>query len=302
MMTKLLEQNLTVEESLERVVVYFSGLSCQHPALGIELLPDRVQSKLLTPADPADIPVITPYDVWQIQQGRHKTQSCVPGDLPPRLRYEFQVELCEPAALIFNNISQTGQWVEDWLQEFGTPLKKVPVPENEKSLRIIAITNHFSLIYERFVLKWLLYYVEDKLDPDQFGGQKGHAVTHYLIKVQYAILHNPDLKKPFATLLTAIDISKGFNLIEHNELIILISDIGSPGWLTKILVSYLTGRSLQICWQSKISRKLPLKSGAGQGSILGFFSFCIIFNGAGPKPSQEALGQSITQPRKIESK
>ena len=148
------------------------------------------------------------------------------------------------------------------------------------------------------MLKWLLYYVEDKLDPDQFGGRKGHAVTHYLIEIQNAILHNQDLNKPFATLLTAIDISKGFNLIEHNELITLISDMGSPGWLTKILVSYLTGRSLQIRWKSKISRKMPLNSGAGQGSILGLFCLCIIFNGAGPKASKENIGQAITQPRR----
>ena len=238
--------------------MYFSGLSCQHPALDVEILPERVRTKLLMSANPADIPVITPHDVWQIQQGRDKTQSCVPGDLPARLRYEFQVELCEPAALIFNNISRTGQWVEDWLQEFGTPLKKVPVPANEKSLRIIAITNHFSLVYERFVLKWLLHYVEDKLDPDQFGGRKGHSVAHYLIEVQNAILYNQDLDKPFATLLTAIDISKGFNLLEHNELITRISDMGCPGWLIKILISYFSGRSLQIRWQSKTSRKMPL--------------------------------------------
>ena len=103
--------------------------------------------------------------------------------------------------------------MEDWKQEFGTPLKKVPVPANEESLRIIAITNHFSLIYERFVLKWVLQYIEDKLDPDQFGGQKGHSVAHYLIEVQNAILYNQDLDKACATLLAAIDISKGFNLM-----------------------------------------------------------------------------------------
>ena len=232
---------------------------------------------------------ITPYDVWQIQ---------VPGDLPARLRYKFQVELCEPAALIFNNISRTGQWVVDWLQEYGTPLKKVPVPANEKSLRIIAITNHFSLVYERFVLKWLLHYVEDKLDPDQFGGRKGHSVAHYLIEVQNAILYNQDLDKPFATVLTAIDISKGFNLLEHNELITRISDMGCPGWLIKILVSYFSGRSLQIRWQTKTSRKMPLNSGAGQGTLLGLFCFCVMFNEAGPRPSKEPLGEIMTQIRR----
>ena len=188
--------------------------------------------------------------------------------------------------------------MEDWKQEFGTPLKKVPVPANEESLRIIAITNHFSLIYERFVLKWVLQYIEDKLDPDQFGGQKGHSVAHYLIEVQNAILYNQDLNKPYATLLAAIDISKGFNLIAHNEVITRISDMGCPGWLTKILMSYLSGRTLQIRWQDKMSRKMPLNSGSGQGTILGLLFFVVIFNGAGPKPPLEKIGVSITQTRR----
>ena len=124
-MVEHLEKNLSVDESLERMVTYFSELSCQHPPLNTDILPDRVKQKLLTPTDAADIPYIGAYDVWQIQQGKNKTQSCVPGDLPARLRYEFQVELSEPAALIFNNISQTGEWCKDCLQEFGTPLKNI---------------------------------------------------------------------------------------------------------------------------------------------------------------------------------
>ena len=297
-MTKHVEMNLTVDESLERIVTYFSQLSCQHPPLNTDILPDRVKQKLLIPTATADIPVISAYDVWQIQQGKNKTQSCVPGDLPARLRYEFQVELSEPAAAIFNNISQTGQWCKDWLQEYGTPLKKVPNPANEKELRVIAITNHFSLVYERFVLKWLLHYVEDKMDPDQFGGRMGHAVTHYLKEVQKAILYNLDLDKPFATLMTAIDIEKGFNKIEHNQVITRLSDLNCPGWLLIIVCSYLKGRSLTVRWQSKQSRKLPLNSGSGQGTILGLFLCCVTFNGAGPKPHTEPLGQTITQPRR----
>ena len=51
-------------------------------------------------------------------------------------------------------------------------------------------------------------------------------------------------------------------------------------------------------WQSKQSRKLPLNSGSGQGTILGLFLFCVTFNGAGPKPHTEPLGKTITQPRR----
>ena len=176
--------------------------------------------------------------------------------------------------------------------------RQVPVPANETKLRIIAITNHFTLIYERFVLKWLVEYVEDKLDPDQFGGRKGHSVAHYLIEVQNAILYNLDLNKPLATLFTAIDIKKGFNLIEHNEVLTRLSDMGCPGWLLRILVSYLKGRTLIIRWKNKQSRQMPLNSGAEQGTIIGLFLFCVMFNGAGPKATTEPLGVAITQTRK----
>ena len=94
-------------------------------------------------------------------------------------------------------------------------------------------------------------------------------VAHYLIEIQNAILYNQDLDKPFATLLSAIDIKKGFNLIEHNKVVTRLSDKGCPGWLLKIVMSYLKGRTLTIRWKKKQSRKMPLNAGAGQGTIIG---------------------------------
>jgi hypothetical protein len=81
------------------------------------------------------------------------------------------------------------------------------------------------------VLKWLIHYIGDKLDPDQFGGVKGHSVAHYLIEIQNSILYNQDLENPKATLMAGVDISKGFNKIEHKECVPRISDMGCPNWL-----------------------------------------------------------------------
>ena len=278
--------------------MYFSELSCQHPPLCVDTLPEIVQQKLSSEIYPGDLPRITAHQVWQIQKGKKKTLSAVPGELPPRLRNEFSVELCEPAAMIFNNITISAEWCEEWKLEYGTPLKKVENPANEESLRIISITHQLSITYERFVLKWLLEYVGDKLDPDQFGGVKGHAVAHYLIEIQNSILYNQDLEKPQATLMAGVDISKGFNKIEHNKCITLLSDMGCPNWLLKILISYLSKRQLIVRFYGKQSRKGPLNSGCGQGTLLGLFCFCIMFNGAGPKPQEENIGDIITQPRK----
>ena len=75
----------------------------------------------------------------------------------------------------------------------------------------------------------MLHYIENKLDPDQFGEQMGHSVANYLIEVQNAILYNQDLDKAHATLLGATYISNGFNLIAHNEEITRIFGHGL-GW------------------------------------------------------------------------
>ena len=70
-----------------------------------------------------------------------------------------------------------------------------------------------------------------------------------------------------------------------------------PNWLLKILISYLSKRQLIVRFNGKQSRKAPLNSGCGQGTLLGLFCFCIMFNGAGPKPQKENIGDIITQPR-----
>ena len=97
---------------------------------------------------------------------------------------------------MFNNITQSAEWCEDCKQEYGTTLKKVVNPTNEGFLRIISKPHHLSVTYEKLVLKWLLEYIGDKLDTDQFGGVKGHSVPHYVIEIINSILFNQDLDKP----------------------------------------------------------------------------------------------------------
>ena len=94
------------------------------------------------------------------------------------------------------------------------------------------------------------------------------------------------------------DISKGFNKIEHNECITRISDMGCPNWLLRIMISYLSQRQLIVRFQGQVSRKAPLNSGCGQGTLLGLFCFCLTFNGAGPKAMKEDIGKIITQPQR----
>ena len=151
---------------------------------------------------------------------------------------------------------------------------------------------------ERFVIDWLLVYIEDKLDRDQFGGQKGHSIAHYLIEISNFILYNQDLSKPLSTMFAGIDISKGFNKIDHSQLVSMLDEMNVPGWLLRIVVSYLSGRSLTLRRQSHITGTEDMPGGTGAGTPLGLLCFLVLFNGAGPTTSPTSLGQQVTETRR----
>ena len=291
--------NLTLEESTAKVLKYFADISQQYQPLIITNLPNEVQLKLQEEVNMCDIPLIQPYQIYEKMKCCKKTKSAVPGELPARLRQLFNVELAEPAAILFNNIAQTGCWPEAWKNEYGTILKKTTNnPEDESMLRIISITHQMSTIMERFVIDWLLVYIGDKLDRDQFGGQKGHSIAHYLIEIINFVAYNQDLSKPLATLLAGADISKGFNKVDHCKLITILSSMNVPKWLLRIVVSYLSGRTLTLRHRGHTTHTEEMPGGVGAGTPLGLFCFLVLFNKAGPPESKTTIGHQITAPRK----
>ena len=83
-------------------------------------------------------------------------------------------------------------------------------------------------------------YVGDKIDPKQFGGQKGNSIAHYLIEFVNFVLYNQDMSNPRAIVALLVDFKKAFNRQNHNKLITLLSDMGVPGWLLKVAIGFLT--------------------------------------------------------------
>ena len=94
--------------------------------------------------------------------------------------------------MIINNIFQSGEWPHHWKLEYVVPIGKTPVPESEDDLRPISLTPFFSKVTERFVVVWLMSYLEDKLDFRQYGGLKGNSITHYIIEFINFILSCQD--------------------------------------------------------------------------------------------------------------
>ena len=194
-----------------------------------------------------------------------KPRSHVPGDLPRRLVQEFAPELAAPVGKIIRNIVQSGEWPKTWRVEHGIPLEKVTNPVSEDDLRIISLTPFLSKVTEQFIISWLLEHVEDKIDWGQYGGTRGSSISHYLIELVNFVLFNQDLKMPHTVLAAFIDFSKAFNHINHNLIITILSEMGVPGWLLKIVMGFLTERELIVRYKGGCSSKNPCQGGLHRG-------------------------------------
>ena len=137
-------------------------------------------------------------------------------------------------------------------------------------------------------------YVGDQIDWNQYGGVKGHSISHYLIEMINFILYNQDLNTPHAVLATMIDFSKAFNRQNHNLLITILSDMNVPGWLLKIVIGFLSDRELVLRYKNIMSKSKMLPGGGPQGTILGLFLFLILINKAGFKNNARNLGEIVT--------
>ena len=226
-----IKQNLSSQQSCEKIADFFSRISQEFLPLDRSRLPDRVKAKINQSAKQSDIPLIEPYEVHNRIKSAKKTKSTVPGDVPPRIMKEFSHLLATPAASIMNSISSQGIYPEQWKNEYGTPIPKVNPPTSEEELRVISLTMFLSKIYEWFLFQWLLPYITPHLDPGQMGSLSGCSTTHYLINLFDFIFKTGDLPTniPHSIILAMVDYSKGFNRIDHNLVITILSDYNVPG-------------------------------------------------------------------------
>ena len=151
------DQNLSTEESLEKIAEFFAQVSQEYPPLNCDMLPDRVRAKLKSESkDQNCIPQLLECDVYKQIKLSKKTNSMVPGDIPKPLIQEYSEYLARPMTKIYQKMLQSKQWPASWRTEYGVPLQKVQNPESESQLRIISLTSFFSKVFENLVIKWLL--------------------------------------------------------------------------------------------------------------------------------------------------
>ena len=278
-----LENNLSADQSAEVLADYFSAISQEFDPIDPSKFSPDLKEKLLL--SDVEIPTLEEHIVYKKIKAAKKPNSSVPGDLPKKVVNGFAVELSKPVTIIYNAITQAAEYPRQWVVEHQTPIPKSYPPLSEEDLRNISGTQFFSKVYESFLSDWLMPIVQPFLDPANCGGLKGTSISHYLIRLLHFIHSSVERSQPHAVVLALIDLSKAFNRVDHTLVIQDLHDMKVPAWLLKILISYLTNRTMVIKYRGATSTVRSLPGSSPQGVFLGCFFFMVKFNGALLRPS-----------------
>ena len=286
---------LSNQESAQLIAKHFASISNEYPPLKVSELSQLVKDRM---NDGVPHPVVTEVECYQKIKAAKKPKSVIQGDLPSKILKEFGPELAKPLSSLFNKIIETAQWPKQYKVEYITPIAKVPEPMNEDDLRPISLTFSFSKILEQFVVSWLLKYIGKKMDFRQYGGTKGNSVNHYMIEFLNFILHETESGST-AVLACLVDFSKAFNRQDHNILIEKLCKLGVPGWLLKLVISFLEDRSMRVKYKGTYSSLFSLPGGGPQGTLLGLFLFLVLINDVGFPNQTNDIGEKVTAKKKV---
>ena len=211
-----------------------------------------------------DIPQFHPSQVWFALSRLDAKKATVPGDFPARLIKQFAAYLADPLTDIFNCGLRRGEYPEIYKFEVCTPVPKSWPTQTTAQLRNISGLLNFDKIYEKLISQLIVSDMEAKLDPAQFGNQKGVSIQHYLIQMLHrilSVLDNNSKGDVFAVVANMIDWNNAFPRQCPKLGVESFMKNGVRPALIPLLINYFQDRKMSVKWHGCRSIPKDIKGG-----------------------------------------
>lgn len=233
-------------------------------------LPSNVKSIYLQPIDP--------LEVFREINNLNPNKAGGPENIPIKFykiaNESIAVFLCD----LFNICIENGHFPTPFKLAKVIPIFKAGKHCAPNNYRPISLLSPVSKIFERLIHRRLMRFLEDNntIADEQLGFRKLHCTTHVVADVITQISTNLDNK--LHTCMVLLDLRKAFDTVNHKLLLQKLEKYGIRGKVLKLFHSYLANRSQFVCANSLESKKLEVKCGVPQGSILGPTLFSLYVN------------------------
>ena len=162
-------------------------------------------SRYLVPLDAGMVPLDCPVPVHYIIDSEtgskllskiNENKSIGPDDIPSWILRDHALTLTHPISAIFNASTIEGYLPTIWRSAIVIPIPKVNLPRIiSADLRLISLTAVLSKQLENIIGGWMLDYIVDRLDVNQYGGLRGLSTTHALVDMVHTWLFTAEERK-----------------------------------------------------------------------------------------------------------
>ena len=159
-----------------------------------------------------------------------------------------------------------------------TPVHKSGSKSDTSNYRPISVLPVFAKIQEKAVHEMVYSFLlkHKLLSSYQSGFRPLHSTTTSLIDITNTVLHNIDKGK--LTGLAFLDLSKAFDTLDHELLLMKFSDFGLNKSSVNWFKAYLAKRTQSVNINGVQSDTEPILYGVPQGSVLGPLLFIMYIN------------------------
>ena len=213
---------------------------------------------------------VTPQAVANEIKKAKKDAAAGPDGLPMTVFAEAAQILSEPLALLYNMVFQSGNVPKSWKTTRVVMLHKKNSKDDVKNYRPLSMSDHIGKIGERLINAALKDHLEKNklLDPNQHGFRNSMGTQTNLMQMWEEVINK--LEKDGALVeFWSFDLTKAFDLLDHNKVLNLLKKAGVTGMIGKTIQNWLCGRTQYVETGQSKSRPIPVNKSCIQGSILG---------------------------------
>ncbi len=209
-----------------------------------------------------------------------RTKSSGPDDVTPRLVKRGAGWLCVPLSKIFNRSISERSFPSCFKLAKVVPIAKKSQPSSN-DFRPISLLPTFSKILEQLVLDHVRLDLLSLYSKQQHAFRPLGSTTSALIDIVDSVSKRIDCRGTSAVHVTCLDLTKAFDMLQHNRLLNYLNMRGMDHGFLLWLLSYLKNRFQYVSIDGKVGSPLQVRSGVPQGSTLGPYLFAAFMGSIG---------------------